>query len=94
MLVSKSPIYIPTPEVKAEGSIHLAGEDPIPYDTDLVGPDGVHIHFWMGKRAQDKGLVYRALRLARGHRDIVSASYSKGGPTGFWAGSNIYGEGA
>lgn len=88
--MSKSPIRIPNPEVKAEGSIHVSGEDPIPYDTQLVGPDGVNIHLWMGKRDQDKGLIYRALRLARVHRDIVSATYSTGEPTGFWTGSDIF----
>lgn len=91
--MSKSPIRITNPDCKAEGSIHLKDASPIPYGTDLAGPDGVHIHLWMGKRNQDKALLYRAIRLAKAHKDIVSVSYSAGEPTGFWTGMNIYWEG-
>lgn len=48
--MSRTPRRITCPQLKAEGSIHLKGEDPIPYDTQLAGPDGVSLHLWMGTR--------------------------------------------
>lgn len=93
---SRSPIQIPNPNTKAEGAIWLKGEDPIPYDTELAGPDGVNIHFWIGDRPlnnETKDIISRAGKLARAHRDVVSISYSKGEPEGYWAGMHIYAEG-
>lgn len=75
---------------KAEGDCHG-----LPYNTDLVNINGVNIHFWV---KQDlvcpRGMLpplmlANAFRVAQGHRDIVSASYSIGEPDGYWAHADI-----
>jgi hypothetical protein len=90
--MSRQPQRIFRPICKAEGAIWLKGEDPIPFDTELAGPDGCALHLWMGDRDQDKGLIYRAVRLAKWHRDIVEVTYSIGEPAGYWSAQDIHGE--
>jgi hypothetical protein len=83
--MSRIPKRIPSPNLKAEGSIHLDGvKEPFPYRTQLAGPDGCAIHIWMGKHNQNKGLLYRAYRLADSYRDLIQCTYSTGSPDGFW----------
>jgi len=88
--MSRSPKRITCPAVKAEGSIWLTGQDPIPFDTQLAGPDGCALHLWMGDRNQDKGLISRAVRLARYNRDIVEVTYSIGEPEGYWSKQDMH----
>ena len=84
--VSRIPKRIQRPEVKAEGDIHVPGYDePVPYDTQLAGPDGVALHLWMGSRGQDSALRAAAVRIAHYHRDVVEVTYSIGLPVGYWA---------
>ena len=86
--MSKTPQRIQCPEAKAEGNIlltHNGTEYVFPYDTQLAGPDGCHIHFWMGSYANVSGLALAARKEAQNYRDIVSCSYSIGEPQGFWA---------
>ena len=88
--MSRTPQRIPCPDAKAEGDIiHPDLPEPIPYDTDVISPDGVHIHLWMGKHDQDGAARSLAVRVARYCRDIVSVSYSIGKPTGYWAHQNL-----
>ena len=70
-------------EDKAEG--RCCG---FPYDTQLAGPGGVSIHFWVGE-TYDPALVQKALDVARAHRDVVYATCSLGQPTKFWANSDM-----
>lgn len=60
-----------------------------PYATELASINGVSIHFWVGDGPADMDALQRALNRARGHRDIVSASWSAGHPTGYWAHNDI-----
>lgn len=69
---------------KAEGYC-----DGLPYTTELAGPDGVSIHFWVGAQSVTEEQLQAALRKARGARDIVSASWSEGMPISFWATQDI-----
>jgi hypothetical protein len=83
--MSRTPRRIPNPGQKAEGLIYVPGhKDPVPYRTDLVGPDGCAIHLWMGKRDQDGSLRAATMRVAHYHRDIVQATYSTGEPDEYW----------
>lgn len=68
---------------KAEGL--CAG---LPYNTELSSSAGCSIHFWCGESFYDQKLE-QALKVARAHRDIVSASASLGLPTSFWAHSDM-----
>lgn len=71
------------PGTKAEG--HCNG---LPYNTELVSDQGCQIHFWVGVRP-DTLQLHTALRTAQNSRDIISASWSTGGPDGFWARNDI-----
>lgn len=78
---------LPNPNTKAEGTCNG-----LAYDTQLVNIDGVNIHFWVG---DGKGIfkphtkLTDALHKARCARDIVSATWSFGAPTGFWTHQDI-----
>lgn len=90
--MSRTPARIQCPETKAEGTIHFTWSDQvwqIPFDTQLAGPDGCAIHFWLGDNANVSGLALAARRAADNHRDIVTCSYSSGQPTGYWATQNM-----
>lgn len=84
--MSRTPRRIRPPDgYKAEGDIYVPGHgDPVPYRTDLAGPDGCSIHLWMGTRSQDSSLRSAAMRVAHYHRDIVEATYSIGEPEEYW----------
>jgi hypothetical protein len=73
-------------EDKAEGK--CVG---IPYNTELASSNGVSIHFWMGNLndKEAKALAEKALMIARRNRDVVSASWSHGDPTSFWANQDM-----
>lgn len=76
---------IDTPaEAKAEG---LCGG--VPYDTQLVNINGVNIHFWLGDTEPFGEQLAKLVRIAQRNRDIVSATWSPGHPTGFWAHENM-----
>lgn len=62
---------------------------PFPYSTELASSAGVSIHFWTGSNSPTESELQRALRKARGARDIVSATWSEGMPTKFWAHQDI-----
>jgi hypothetical protein len=68
----------------AEGRCHG-----YPYSTELAGPGGVSIHFWVGAEPVDHEKLQVALDKARGARDVLYASWSYGEPTKFWANSDI-----
>lgn len=87
--MSRIPKRIPCPEAKAEGDILIPGQDPIPFDTQIISRDGCAIHLWMGKRDQDSALRSEAVRIANYCRDVVEVTYSIGAPTGYWAHSNL-----
>lgn len=70
-------------EDKAEGD--CCG---FPYNTDLVSSAGVNIHFWVGGMHVEE-ILQEALGVARGNRDIVSATWSFGQPTQYWCHSDI-----
>lgn len=61
----------------------------IPYNTELAGPDGVHIHFWLGDQTPESARLSEALAAAQAHRDVVRASWSPGKPRNYWAHSDI-----
>ena len=67
-------------EDKAEGT--CCG---FPYDTQLASSAGCSIHFWVGDTNPGMVRLQQALAVARRHRDIVSATWSLGQPTKFWA---------
>lgn len=69
---------------KAEGYC-----DGFPYATELASIDGVSIHFWVGAQSVTEEQLQAALKKARRARDIVSASWSEGMPTAFWAQQDI-----
>lgn len=86
--MSKIPLRIPCPEAKAEGVLYLRFHEndyQIPYDTQLVGPEGCSIHFWLGHNGSISGLPLAARKEASNFRDIVTCTYSVGEPIGFWA---------
>lgn len=79
------PSRISAPATKAEGLCH-----DIPYNTNLAGPNGCTIHFWMGDKSKDKVLLQKLIKTARYERDIVSVTFSDGAPTGIWgSGQNM-----
>lgn len=70
------------PNTDAEGTLNG-----VPYNSEIASADGSHFHFWLGNDPDYK----RAVKLAKAmtwHRDVVSASYSDGQPTKFWAHEN------
>jgi hypothetical protein len=69
---------------KAEG--YCGG---FPYTTELAGPDGVSIHFWVGAQTVTEEMLQAALTKARRARDVVCASWSEGMPIKFWAHQDI-----
>lgn len=83
-----SPEHAPT---KAEGN---AGK--LPYDTELASSAGVHVHFWVSDEVKAKGAdevtaaLCESLRLMRGARDVVSASFSYGSPEKYWAHQDVW----
>ena len=84
--MSRIPQRIPCPEAKAEGDIYVKEyTEPVPYDTQLAGSDGVALHLWMGTRSQDSKLRSAVVRIANYHRDVVAVTYSIGLPAGYWA---------
>lgn len=86
--MSRTPVRIDCPDAKAEGTLRLVWKDQtylIPYDTNLAGPDGCAIHFWLGENSNISGLALAARREADNNRDIVECTYSSGEPSGFWA---------
>lgn len=90
--MSRTPVRIECPEAKAEGDIYInfKGESyRFPFDTQLTGPDGCAIHFWMGKHANVSGLALAARKQADDWRDIVECTYSIGDPEGYWAHQDI-----
>lgn len=74
---------VDNPKTKAEGLCNG-----LPYDTQLVNINGVNIHFWVSD-PYDSMQLPAALSKAINERDIVSATWSLGEPTGFWAHQNI-----
>lgn len=75
---------IETVEDRAEGD--CGG---FPYNTELVNSNGCSVLFWTGDRSPNddttKADLEKALRVARGDRDIVRALACPGSPTGYWA---------
>lgn len=81
---------ISNPNTKAEGDVYLRDVDQVfPYVTQLAGPNGCVIHFWMGSRFGDKELRNRLLQKSKNFRDVLSGSYSEGVPSGYWAHQNM-----
>jgi len=66
----------------------------LPYDTELAGPDGVYVHFWVSPELEAKGAeevkqaLDRALTQIRRQRDVVEARYSVGTPDRYWNHAN------
>lgn len=80
------PTRVEPPAEKAEGDIHYPGiPDPIPYNTYLAGPDGVHLHMWLPVPYYGGKTARKIKAFATNFNDVVSASYSGGKPTGYWA---------
>lgn len=75
--------HIDIPTEKAEGKCR-----DFPYNTNLVSAEGVQIHFWVGAK-YDVDQVADALSRARNARDIVSATWSFGEPSGYWTNQDI-----
>ena len=74
------------PVEKAEGDIHVPGlKEPVPYNTWSAGPDGCHLHIWLDIPYYGAETARKIKAFATNFRDIVSASYSEGEPTSYWA---------
>jgi hypothetical protein len=82
---------IPRPDdQKAEGMVRDHNlPEPVPYNTELVSSQGVSIHFWMGRHAEDETALALCVHIARRNRDIVGVTFSEGDPDGFWAGVDM-----
>lgn len=79
------PVRIKCPVKQAEGDVyHPSCPDPMPYCTDLAGPDGVHIHFWIDYPYYGQKFVRKLKAFASNFNDIVSVSWSDGQPAGYW----------
>lgn len=63
---------------KAEGYIHGT-----PYTTELCGPDGCTVHFWMGHDPTYARAKHLAMQMCN-YIDVVGATFSGGSPSGFW----------
>lgn len=80
------PRRVECPVEKAEGDIHYPGVAvPVPYNTYLAGPDGVHLHIWLDVPYYGPKTARKIKAFATNFRDVVSASYSEGAPAGYWA---------
>lgn len=83
--MSRTPVRISNPEAKAEGILHFTFKEEryhLPYDTQLAGPDGCAIHFWLREHGSVSGLALTARKAADNYRDIVQCTYSIGQPVG------------